>query len=58
MTIIFGVLFLCIASGLTWALTANPKLKEFAGFCFTASFAALLVGGARALGIEAEHYRR
>jgi hypothetical protein len=58
MTIIVGVFFLCIASGLTWALTSNPKLKEFSGFVFTASFAALLVGGARAMGLEGLPPRR
>ena len=47
MSITIGIVFLCLAAGLTWALSANPRLQTFAGFVFTASLAAILVEGPR-----------
>jgi hypothetical protein len=45
MTFTIGIVFLCLAAGLTWALTANPRLGTFAGFVFTAALAAIFVMG-------------
>jgi hypothetical protein len=47
MTFTIGIVFLCLAAGLTWAITNNGKLGQFAGFVFTAALAAILVAGPR-----------
>lgn len=45
MTFTIGIVFVCLAAGLTWALTTNGKLATFAGFVFTAALAAIFVVG-------------
>jgi hypothetical protein len=47
MAIKFGLVFVCLVSGITWALTQNPNLKSFSGMVFTASLAAIFVEGPR-----------
>lgn len=49
MSIVVGVVFLCIVSGLTALLSKNPDLQRFAGYVFTASLAAIIIDGPRLL---------